>query len=334
MATIATNEAVPLDIFVDSATWEGQFDSLELWRSRLSEGGPYEALMGDSWSPARIPAIQGDPPSPAQAGASVNLVGRKLELQLDGVTDVVVTFTGSNPLTFLQAATQITAAASSKLRSFVLNGKLVIETLEAGSGAVLQVTGGDAAPILGLPTAEPESVAFGLDARLALTHGISSYVYTDKNGDKSYFYRARFYNSSDKTVSEFGTPFTSTAIAGVSSSKTIHAFVDFVDANGAARANQEVLVYTRSDGTIIEGKVVVPASPARLLSDTNGHVELLLIRGTKVTVAVAGTDIVRDIDVPTDASVASFNLLDPTKGKNDLFKVQIPNIEYAARRSL
>jgi hypothetical protein len=60
----------------------------------------------------------------------------------------------------------------------------------------------------------------------------------------------------------------------------------------------------------------------------------MLVRGTKITVAIAGTDIVRDIDVPTDAAVSSFNLLDPTKGTNDAFKVQVPVFEYAARRSL
>jgi hypothetical protein len=114
----------------------------------------------------------------------------------------------------------------------------------------------------------------------------------------------------------------------------VRGFVDFVDANGNAKKNQEVLVYTRMDGTIIDGKVVVPSAPTRRLSDENGHVELQLVRGTSITIAVAGTDLVRDIDVPTDAAITSFNLLDPTKGTNDVFRVQVPNLEYATRRSL
>jgi hypothetical protein len=328
------SEVVQLDIAIERSMWEGQFDALEIWRSRLSEGGPYEPLMGDSWSPARIPAVEGDPPSPAQNGPSVPIVGKTLELRLDESEDIVVTFTGVDPLTFAQAATQIQSAASSKLRAFVLNGHLIVETLEAGSGAVLRVVGGEAAPLLNLPTAEPESLAFGLEARLALSVETTTYSFTDKHSDSSYFYKARFYNSVDKTYSAFGTPFTGRSIAGVAAAKMVRGFVDFVDPNGKARANQEVLVHTRSDGAIIDGKVLVPTAPTRLLSDTNGHVELMLVRGTKITVAIAGTDIVRDIDVPTDAAVSSFNLLDPTKGTNDAFKVQVPVFEYAARRSL
>lgn len=328
------SEVVQLDIAVERSMWEGQFDALEIWRSKLSEGGPYEPLMGDSWSPARIPAIEGDPPSPVQNGPSVPLVGKKLELRLDESEDITVTFTGVNPLTFAEAATQIQDAASTKLRAFVLDGRLIVETLEAGSGALLRIVGGDAAPLLNLPTAEPESVTFGLEARLALSTSITTYSFTDKHSDPSYFYKARFYNSVDKTYSAFGAPFTGRSIAGVAAAKMVRGFVDFVDPNGKARANQEVLVYTRMDGQIIDGKVLVPSEPARLLSDTNGHVELMLVRGTKITVAVAGTDIVRDIEVPTDDSVSSFNLLDPTKGSNDVFKVQVPVLEYAARRSL
>lgn len=334
MTTIATNEAVRLDIAVDEAAWEGQFDSLELWRARLSEGGPYEALMGDGWAAARIPTITGDPPSPSQSGPSVPLVGKKLELLIDEKDAVSVTFTGSNPLTFGQAATQIASGSAGKIRSFVLNGRLIVETLTAGASVSLRVVGGDAAPLLNLPTSEPDSVAFGLDARLVLVKGVSAYSYTDKNSSKEFFYKARFYNSADKTVSEFGAPFTGKFIAGVSSSHLVLGYADFVDMNGAARANQELLIYTRADGTIIDGKVVVPSEATRVLTDTTGHVEISLIRGTKVTVAVAGTDLVRDIDVPTDPAITSFNLLDPTKGKNDLFKVQVPQIEYAARRSL
>lgn len=334
-ASIATGEAVQLDVFVDSSTWEGQFDSLELWRARLSEAGPYEPLMGDEWSPARIPSsVTGDPPSPAEVGASVPIVGGTLELLVNEDQEINLTFTGVNPITLGAAATQIQTAGAGLLRSFVVGGKLVVETVQPGAAAILRVVGGTAAPLLGLPTAEPLSVTFGLDARIPLTVGISNYVFTDRNGAPAYFYKARFFNSLDRTVSSFGEPFNGQFISGVPATSMVLGFVDFVDANGKAKKNQEVLVYTRMNGTIIDGKVVVPSAPTRLLSDADGHVELTLVRGTRVTIAVAGTDLVRDIDVPTDTSITSFNFLDPTKGSNDLFKVQVPNIDYAARRSL
>lgn len=332
--TIATGEAVQLDVFVDSSTWEGQFDSLELWRARLSEGGPYEPLMGDQWSAARLPAsVTGDAPAVPEVGASVAIVGGTLKLLVNENVPVDLTFTGSNPITLGAAATQIQAAGAGLLRSFVVGGKLVVETVQPGAAAILRVVGGTAAPLLGLSATEPASVAFGLDARIPLAAGTTNYVFTDKNGDPSYFYKARFYNALSRTVSAFGAPFNGQFIDGVSAESMIRGFVDFVDGNGNAKKNQEVLVHTRLEGKIIDGKVVVPTAPTRLLSDENGHVELQLVRGTRVTIAVAGTDLVRDIDVTMDPAITSFNLLDPTQGANDLFRVQVPNIDYAARRS-
>lgn len=333
--SIARGEVVQLDISVETASWEGLFDSLEIYRSRLSQGGPFEPLMGDTWAAARLPSgVEGDPPTVPEIGGSRNVVGLKLELLMQETTELSITFTGSNPLTLAQVATQIQNASGGLLRSFVKGGILVIETTKAGSGAVLRTTGGDAVPFLGLSAVEPDSLAFGLDARIPLVKGETSYVFSDPNGQQGYYYRARFFNSVDRTVSEFGPPFTGRFVTGISATNMVRGFVDFVDSNGAAKANQEVLVYVHPTGSIVEGKVVVPSAPTRLLSDTDGHVELQLVRGSKVTIAVAGTDLIRDIEVPTDPNVSAFCLLDPTYGKNDLFKVRIPALEYAARRSL
>ncbi len=325
-------ESIQLNITVDAGTWENQFDFLELWRSELGEGGPYHALMGNTWAPAKMPFDAGDPPYPPEAGPSVALVDRELEVVVNDEHTFIITFTGTNPLTYNQAAVQITAGSLSKVVAYVLGGKLILQSTEAGASTFFRV-GGDAAPLLGLPAQAPLNTATGIDARLALNYGVTSYAYTDKRSDKSYFYKARFYNSSDHSVSEFGAPFNNEAIAGISGANLVRGFVDFVDMGGVARANQEVLVYTKTDGRVIEGAVLVPSAPTRLLSDKNGHVELMLVRGSKVTIALAGTDVVRDIDVPTDVNVTAFNLLDPTRGRNDLFKVQVKEMDFAARRN-
>jgi hypothetical protein len=333
-STIVTGEALQLDLAIDSASWEGSFDTLEIWRSRTTEGGPYEPLMGETWSPARIPSVQGEAPTSPETGRSVPVVGKELQLLINERDAVNLTFTGVTYLTLQQAATQIQTASAGLLKSFVLNGKLVIETVQPGAGSLLRVVGGDAAPLLGLPTSEPDSIAFGFDARIPLVKDSTGYVFTDPNGSKDYFYRARFFNTVSRQASSFGTAFTGRSFAAISGANIVTGWADFVDSTGIAKKNQEILVYTRMDGLIIEGKVVVPSGPTRLLSDENGHVELQLVRGTYITVAVAGTDLVRDIVVPTDPAVSSFNLLDPSKGSNDLFKVRVPDLEYAARRSL
>jgi len=51
-------------------------------------------------------------------------------------------------------------------------------------------------------------------------------------------------------------------------------------------------------------------------------------------VAIAGTDIVRDVTTPEDPNVVVFDMLDPAYGHDDLFSVQKPSIDYAVRRTL
>jgi hypothetical protein len=110
-------------------------------------------------------------------------------------------------------------------------------------------------------------------------------------------------------------------------------YVDLTDMDGAPLEAREVRLYSRFNGQLSNGRVVAGYSK-NALTDANGHVEFILVRGLPLTAAIAGTNLVRDLVVPEDPTVTSFNLLDPALGKNDVFKVQVPNIPYATRRSL
>lgn len=331
---MTTQQALQVDIFVEDADWLGQFDSLEVWRSRSLEAGPYEALLGDTWTPAHLPLdVLGAAPSPAQTGPSLPLVGKTLLLRVNKETDIAYVFTGTDPLTLAQAASQIQAGSVGLLFSYVLSARLIIETSLPGSGAVIEVTGGTAAPLLHLPTVDPSNVAYGKDARIPLVSGVSSYLFTDMNGSSTYFYKTRFYNANTQSYSAFGLPFTGGAPAAIGAENLVRGLIDIVDLHGVAMANQTVLLYSRSNGVQVGG-VVLAGGGARIKTDTAGRAEFLLVRGSEVTIALAGTNIVRDITVPTDPTVTSFNLLDPAYGQDDLFKVQVPNVDYAVRRTL
>lgn len=332
--SIVTNQALELDIYVDSTAWEGQFDSLEVWRSRLTQGGPYDALTGASWAPASLPA--GAPtvaPTPPQTGPSTALAGKALMFLVSGKTAISVVFSGPDPTTFASAAAQITANSNNLLSAFVINNLLVVQTRQPGSGTFLQVTGGDAAPLLGLQIVEPGNTAFGTDARIPLVIGVQSYLYTDLNGSREFWYKTRFYNSSLGTSSDYSIPFRGRFITNVGPQNLVRATIDLVDMRGNGKANQSILLFNRFTGTQVDGKTVI-GDPLNQLTDCNGHAEFLLVRGTQLTVAVSGTDMVRDITVPIDPAVQSFDLLDPALGSNDLFNVQVPKIDYAVRRSL
>jgi hypothetical protein len=113
----------------------------------------------------------------------------------------------------------------------------------------------------------------------------------------------------------------------------VRATLDLVDSRGIAIANQSVLLFNRFAGTQIGGKTMIGGANNGL-TDKNGHFEMLLVRGTAVTVAIAGTNLARDVQVPTDPTVSSFDLLDPAYGSDDLFSVQVPDLQYAVRRSI
>lgn len=331
--SIATQQAVELDLFADEPGWVGRFDRLEVWRSRATEAGPFEPLTDHAWTSARVPAAVAGGASAAD-GPNVNLDGLKLELKVNELVDISVPFAGTDPFTFAEAAMQITTAALGLVRAFVTaEGRLVLETAGCGLQAILRVVGGDAAPLLLLPTTEPESVSFGRDARVPLVAGVARYAFTDPNGSATYFYKTRFFNASTHETSAFSEAFQAPSIARLSPAALVRGMVDLVDAMGNPIANRSVLVYLRLQGTQIEGKAVVGGS-SRGWTDKAGHAEFLLPRGARISVSIAGTDLSRDIDVPTDPAITTFDLLDPNFGKDDLFAVQQPNIPFAARRSL
>jgi hypothetical protein len=329
---MTTGQALQLDIFVDAAGWEGKFDSLEVWRSRSTLMGPYEPLTSDTWAPASIPE-PGFAPVPSQTGPLVPISGKLLSLLINEKTPIQVTFSGSDPISFEAAASQLQSASSGLLTAFALAGDFYIQTTQAGAIASLRVVGGDAASILGLPLKEPESFVFGTDARVPLVHGTVNYQFTDPNGDREFFYKTRFFNTRTRTSSEFSLAFQGASVAGVDLTHLVRATIDVVDVQGNSVAGQSILIYNRFKGDQVAGTVIA-GSPVHLLTDDNGHAETMLVRGVKISMALAGTTLVRDIDVPTDPSIQSFDMLDPSYGTDDLFKAKVPNLDYAVRRTL
>lgn len=332
LSTLSTRQALQLTLLIASSEWEGSFDRLEVWRSRATADGPYDALHDDSWSPARLPV--GFTGAASGSGPSVVLVGKSVSFLVNESVPITVTFTGSDPLNFGQAASQIIAQGQGLLSSFVSGGTLVVETVQAGVIATLRCTGGDAAPILGLPTQECDgSVAFGRDARILLVHGQTLYGFVDPNGSTAFFYKTRFYNAQRQLWGDFSDPFQGRRSSALPAENLVLCYVDLVDQNGNPAHNVEVLLHTRFGGVQANSRTVTSGSQ-RLLTDADGHAEALLVRGVEVGVALGGTPLARNVKVPTDPAIQSLNLLAPGSGSDDLFEVQVPNLPYAARRTL
>jgi hypothetical protein len=327
-----TTEVIVLSLFAKTSSWVGLFDRIEVWRSRDTSEGPYEELTAETWAPAQIPKDGGL--SSSGTGPKVNIVDKTLQLLVGERSLISVVFTGVDPLNTSDAATQIQAASRGLLTAFVdATGRLVIQTVGPGASASLRIVGGEAAPLLRLPTQLPDSLSFGRDPRIRLLLQEEAYSFSDGQGLSRYFYKARYRNSFTDTVSEFTPAFSGDAAVGVAMGNLIRGTLDLVDSTGAPLRNREVRIKNEFNGTLVQDATVAGTALSKF-TDTNGHAEFLLVRGMSITVAIAGTSLVRDVVVPTDPALDSFSLLDPNIGSNDVFKVQVPHLDFAVRRTL
>ena len=327
-------EVVTLNILVDDSDFVGLFDCIEVWRSRFTEGGPYEEVTGSAWRGARLPSAGLDQPTVSYTGPNVNVVGETLEFILNEMSEVSVTFTGTDPLSLAQAAAQIAAQSLGRLRSWVdENSKLVVETMEPGTSATLRVVASDAASFLGLPLAAPDNMAYGVEARITLILGQESYTFRDRSGDSKYFYKTRFRSRIDNTVSEFGQTYKADQVVAVDQANVVTGYLDLVDNSGRALVGIEVSLRSPFVGALVAGKLVA-GNDLMKKTDASGHVEFTLMRGQTYTLAIAGTNIAKEIVTPTDQSVTSFLLVgDEFATQDDYFRARIPQIPTMERRS-
>jgi hypothetical protein len=327
----STREVIKLDILVTEQRIFDSFDRIEVWRSIDGQGGPYEPLTASSLLPARKPLMAGDPPSPAVTGPSVVIVGESLAVVVDQLYEVEIVFTGSDPLTYGQVAQQIIDQGQARVVAYVSSlGELVIQSTSAGTSASLKLIPTDGSAKLGL---FDETPAYGRDARPNLISGTYRYAFEDQLGSALFFYKIRFINSATGGVSEFSLPHGVGTRIGVSSNRLICGIANLIHGDGRPMINQPVHLHAEFNGSLVDGKLMVGTDVAKL-TDEDGHVEFMLVRGQKFSVSFPGTSLFRTITVPTDETKDTFNLLDPELADDDVFKVASPEIIVAERRSL
>lgn len=324
--TSASASLLRIDVRVEEVDWLPLYDRLEVWRSILGEGGPYEELSAYSWVEPFISCVP---------GAQVNIVGKELDLLLNEHMALAIKFTGTDPLTITQISTQIGVQGAGLVTSSVnpITGTLSIHSLQAGGLGSLRIVGGDAAAILGLPLTEPDSLKYGQDPRVPLALGQSVYSFTDYWSLDSYYYKTRFSNHLNGAKSAFSEPTAATARLGVDPAKVAIGFVQLLQPDGRPASTQEVMIFNTYNSTRIDGGTIV-GGPKRLLTDASGYVEFPLLRGLVFDVSVVGTSYVRKVTVPVDPTVLKFDCFDPKYGEDDNFSVQNADIPYAQRGTL
>ena len=321
--TVSNTSFLKFEVRVEDSDWSPLYDRLEIWRSVLGEGGPYEELSASAWKPATFSSVP---------GANLNVSGKVLSFLVNEKTPVNITFTGTDPLTPSQVASQIVAQGLGYLNASVTSGNLLIWTIQDGGLASLRIVSSDAAPLLSLPTTEPDSLKFGQDPRVVLVPGVKTYAFNDYWSEPSYFYKTRFSNSLTGARSSFSDPVSATRKLGIDPALVVTGFVQLLNSDGRPAALQEVVIYNVFNATRIAGGMVV-GSPQKLLTNSDGYVEFQVLRGLVFDVGIGGTSFIRKVTAPTDPLILKFDVFDPDYGEDDNLTVQRANLPYADRKN-
>ncbi len=327
--------AVALDIRMPLSEWQGVYTHLEVWRSKLGEGGPFHPLFGDTWDEARVPS-EGDDYDPNVAGALVNLTGKELLVRMDDEFTFSYLYTGPSPISLSSYANLLNTEQAYFMAFVDGTGRFVLRHETVGDDASLEVLPSDAAAIVGLPTALPASRAHGISPRIELMAGVVQVTFRDRDGADDYVYKTRYYNRFNQMVSEFSAPVTGgNRSAGLPREDMAVGFLKLVSGTGEpvqyARVRLAQVNQTTTRGEYFVGGDLQFQDK---VTDVNGYVEFDMLRGEPYDVVLSGTDMIRRVTLPRHSSEGRFNLNSELISEKAAFSVQKITTIYADRRHL
>ena len=305
-----------LQLQLPQEEWLNRYDAFAVARSRSGEGGPYVALTAADWQPARLRAFSRN---------SYDVLGKTLGLRLDGRIAVNVTFTGTS----LAEVTSLLALAMPGYMSVtpLPLGGFLVGTTNVGLGASIEAVSGDAAPLLGFAVGD---VQYGCDAWHQLVFGVTSYMFRDPYGLPTDYYQVRLLSTATPSGAGLVYPsFPGAPRNHLPIAQLIDACIELHDATGKAVVGTQVSLYASQ--RCQPGDIYSTAVTFR--TDARGRGSCHLVRGLQMTLSIAGTNLAREILVPTEGD--AFDLLDPAVSvDSDAYKVQVPDLVIGERRTL
>jgi hypothetical protein len=245
-------------------------------------------------------------------------------------TQVDVTFTSPNPVAIPDVVSEVqTAITNAGLAATASDdaGKLKIVTDNNGTQFTLEMISSGGLAVLGFTAGQKDN---GEAAHVTLLVGVENYEFDDGSGAASYYYRTRYFNTSNSTYSAWSDWIQGTTAAAVDSAELIIAKVYLAELDGTAISNAKIIIKnvwqpSKADGYGIFGPSLT------LVTDGTGYAETTLVKGSVVDVVFSGTSIIRRITVPTTGT--EFDLLDDSLVVDGAFEIQVPDLPYAPRRS-
>jgi hypothetical protein len=293
------------------------YDKIEVQRSEEGESGPYYAITATSATEATLLGLESSP---------FYLDGKTLKFKINEGAEQTILFESADPINIDDVVDYVNENGSDLLASEE-DGLLRLTTLTTGTSASIEITGGTALSELGFEIGVQDT---GEDIYISLSPSQDQYEYLVQSGNSECWYRTRYYNSVTFQYSGFSDPVKATVSSVLPTSSLIKCLIDLSSLDGSPMDGVVVAIYNRyvpyvEEGYLLTGKEI------RLETDNLGHAETNLVKGSKITVAFSGTDIVRDIDVPTTGT--EFNIVEAIVTADDMFQIHVEDIPAAIRRS-
>jgi len=283
---------------------ETGFSVIEVQQSKDS-GNSYHAVTASSPDSAFLDS--------ALPNTLYRMGSKVLKFVLDGGQEQVVSF--GSVLDFWTAS-QVAGRINeiSPTTAFVVNGRVRLGSPTTGRGSSVVITYCDATD-LGWFVGD---LAHGHDQHLILIEGTLVYTYLDIAGAIGDLYRWRFSNDGIIPFTEYATRVEGTAPSSASPTSIATAF--FVGLDGKPR-QRSILIVGSALPQLISGFITGDEAPLIVKSDELGFLQVPLVRGSVVRVAIEGTALVREFTVP---NVDTFDLMTALSTAPDPFTVQIP----------
>jgi hypothetical protein len=258
------------------------------------------------------------------------LNGKTLVFKVNG-TELTVTFTSPDPVAIPDVIdeinTALTGAGLAATASDDGTGKLKLETDDSGTQYTLEIMSGSSLTELGFTAGDKDN---GEAEHITLVAGTTDYEFDDGSGLASYYYRTRFYNTSNGTFSGWSDWIQGTTGAAVDAAELIVGKVKLAGVDGTAWASRKVVIVNVYDPVLKDGYGIFGAAVV-LETDGTGYAETTLVKGSLVDVIFAGTSIVRRIRVPDSGT--EFDLLDDSLVVYDRLEIVKSDLPYAPRRT-
>lgn len=297
-----------------SALITAGYTRIEVWQSK-DEGNSYEEVTASS---AQAAVLTSTP-----ASTTFRMGGKLLKLKVNGGSEQSISFsTTLDYWTPAQVATRINEVVAGL--ATVVSGSVVLTSPTTGRTSSLEITYNDAHD-LGFVAGQK---TFGKAARVTLVGGTLIYTFTDPAGESDDRYKWRFSANGVNPISEFServfgsTPPIDPALVSIATATFLSL--------GGVPIKTSIIIATELAPTLISGYVVGVDQPLVVESDAQGFLQVPLMRGATIRVAIEGTTLIREITVP---DVASFDLLTALAAAPDPYTVQTP-LPFLIRRSV